>query len=293
MDRIFADVYVRRNFFIAFGALLLAYAIFRAYFGQRLSMGMAIELADKFAMSLSVTVALAAFLFYVTPRLLERQPEIVSPQNLRSLFKAQIELSRTWTFYGATGRYVRSQVIPRFQERAAQQRQPLSVMLILLDVSNANACEKYADYRNGTEPRDKQWTAARVRQEVCATVITAMAFRTALLRIDIKFIPTFSALRADISDDKVILTKEDPGSSALVCDRRSRYYDYFALDARVAESQARHPVQPQNTLDLPAATVETAREMLRDTNLLRADETGEFLAGVLAIARERRNPYPG
>ena len=294
MDRIFENKQVRRLFFIIFGLTLLLYVVIRLWVGDSPTAKTFIDLADKFAMSLAVSVFLGAFLFYIAPKVLQsRQLDGVPAGELASLFKSEIEKSRSWTFKGTTGRYVRSQVIPRFLERTQQQRQPLSVTLILLDVTSNVACEKYADYRNSTETGAREWTSGRVKQEVCATLLSAMAAKNSFLRIEVALSSTFSILRADISDSKVILTKEDPSSSALVCDHGNRFYDYFVLDARMAESQARRITFPETRVDLATLTTREARETLQDMGLVTAQESEDSVSSILQIARQRRNPYPG
>lgn len=72
-----------------------------------------------------------------------------------------------------------------------------------------------------------------------------------LLRIRLFFVDSFSAFRLDISDQYVIVTKEDKEASALKADAGTYFYDSYKDDVRLTERQGSEIKSPGLELNGP------------------------------------------
>lgn len=83
-----------------------------------------------------------------------------------------------------------------------------------------------------------------MQEEILATAITALKFQFSepLLRINVFFVDHFSAFRLDISDQYVVVTKEDKDASALRADAGTYFYDSYKDDVRLTERQSKEMV---------------------------------------------------
>ncbi|GGX80621.1 hypothetical protein GCM10011290_05430 [Vogesella alkaliphila] len=80
-----------------------------------------------------------------------------------------------------------------------------------------------------------------MQEEIVATAVAALKFQFSepLLRIRVFFVDHFSAFRLDISDQCVIVTKEDKEASALRADAGTYFYDSYKDDVRLTERQSK------------------------------------------------------
>ena len=117
------------------------------------------------------------------------------------------------------------------------------ITICILNPKNDALCAAYATYRRSLKSRDSgpQWTQEVVQEEILATALTALKFQFSepLLRIRLFFVDHFSAFRLDISDQYVVVTKEDREASALRADAGTYFYDSYKDDVRLTERQSR------------------------------------------------------
>jgi len=249
MEKILESKALARMFFSWFGTALILYGVIRWAVWPPADWQLLLkELMDKFATSLAIAVLLASFLFFVAPRVLKAsQIDLVKNSDLDDLFKNQVQKSTFWLFQGATGRFVRSKVIPEFNSLCGKDRVAREVVAILLNPSNESACKAYAAYRAAIDPKGitaGSWTDERVAQEILATILVASRFASSLLTVNVYLVEMFSAFRADCTSEKVLITKEDPLASALVCDSGHEYFKHFMLDGQLHRNQGKHLALP-------------------------------------------------
>jgi hypothetical protein len=293
MEQILENKTVRRLFFLLFGSLFVIYWLIRWVVVGKPTAAMMLELADKFTISLAVTITIGLFLFYVTPRFVKsRQLKVAVPDEIKGLFAELPQVSTSWCFKGATGRYVRSKVIPKFAELSKADRKIRSITLVLLNPRNAECCSEYAEYRNSTHIASDTWSSTRVREEILATILVAISFRSSLLAVKVALLESFSSFRYDLTDSVVVVTKEDPASVALICTKDQQFYSYFELDAHVTYKQGKEVSVKDHAINLDSCSHENVAALLANLRLIEHDFDEVSLKRVLHLARERRSPYP-
>lgn len=199
---------------------------------------------DGFSISLLVSVLIGGFVFWVTPDIVKKSVmDVIDPKEIGPLLKKATSDSRSWIYRGACGRYTRATTLPMMAKSARQEGIGRDIRITLLDPSNDLLCEEYATYRKSLKSAKKRsrWTKEKVKEEVIATVISALRYKheEPLLRIEIHLINHFSAFRFDISDQYVIVTKEDSEASGLKADKSTYFYDSYVDDSRLSERQSK------------------------------------------------------
>jgi hypothetical protein len=100
---------------------------------------------------------------------------VISGSEIRRAFAAAQESTQLWMFKGATGTYTRAVTFHKCFRLARERRHSLQIRLKILDPTDVNVCERYANFRrsvSGTQGKsDEQWTTTRVREELYATIL--------------------------------------------------------------------------------------------------------------------------
>lgn len=251
MDEILSKQHYRRTFFVVVG-LVLTLALFARFFAlpyvapaQSLS-GMTLlgSLLDNLVISLLLAVFLGSFVFWLTPAVVKRSTiEVIAPKQINPLLKSAASATRSWVYKGACGRYTRATTIPKLADAARTEGLGRDITICILNPKNDDLCAAYATYRRSLKSgkSGEPWSRQLVQEEILATAITALKFQFSepLLRINVFFVDHFSAFRLDISDQYVVVTKEDKEASALRADAGTYFYDSYKDDVRLTERQSK------------------------------------------------------
>lgn len=244
-----------RNIFYAFVALLFLLSVILRYlvlpkFDNSLEASFVKFIAltlDGFSISLLVSVLIGGFVFWVTPEIVKKSVmDVIDPKEIGPLLKKAVSDSRSWVYKGACGRYTRATTLPMMAKSARQEGIGRDIRITLLDPSNDLLCDEYATYRRSLKSakNGNTWTKEKVKEEVIATVISALRYKheEPLLRIEIHLSNHFSAFRFDISDHYVIVTKEDSEAAGLKADKATFFYDSYIDDSRLSERQSKQVI---------------------------------------------------
>ena len=118
------------------------------------------------------------------------------------------------------------------------------------------------------------WTKNKVKEEVIATVISALRYKheEPLLRIEIHLVNHFSAFRFDISDQYVIVTKEDSEAAGLKADKSTYFYDSYVDDSRLSERQSKGIVYDKKIPLDGELTSENIKTLIVEIRLMKEDD---------------------
>jgi hypothetical protein len=292
MDEIFSKSHYRRTFFTIV-VLVLALALVSRFFvlpyfvpAQTLTFAALIgSLLDNLVISLFLAVLLGGFVFWLTPKIVKRSAmEVLAPKQINPLLKSATTVTRAWTYKGACGRYTRATTIPKLAEAARIEGIGRDITVCLLNPKDEALCAAYATYRRSLKSAGSPniWSRQVVQEEILATAVTALKFQVSepLLRIRVFFTEQFSAFRLDISDQYVIVTKEDKEASALRADAGTYFYDSYKDDVRLTERQSKEMVC-NRTLDFDGVVDEAK---LRDA-LVCADLFDDAKLSALDVPR--------
>jgi len=166
------------------------------------------------------------------------------------------------------------------------------IRITILNPNNDLLCKEYATYRRSLKSAKNGhlWTEIKVKEEVIATIVSALRFRheEPLLRIELYLIDHFSAFRFDISDQYVIVTKEDKEASGLRADSGTYFYDSYKDDVRLSERQSIN-VNYQGEVPLGSKlTDDKLRTLILEASLI--DEAQLSLLDLSAIRESINSP---
>lgn len=203
------------------------------------------DMLDKFVISLLTTTLLGCFVFYVTPRLIDKlEISAIPSSKINKILVDATQKSNLWMFKGATGRFVRGTVIPEFMKRSQSDRQHRRISLTLMNPENDQVCGAYTEYRKSVaqESQKNDWSKDFSKAQVIATIYRAFYCQSqvkSFLSTEISLIDGFSAFRVDLSSDMVIVTKEDPNAPAISCRSNTNFYKFYEADIVLQGAQGR------------------------------------------------------
>jgi hypothetical protein len=255
------------------------------------------SLLDSLVISLIVTIFIGSFVFWLTPEILKKSVmDVIDPKEIGPLLKKSTTDTRAWTYKGACGRYTRATTLPSLASAAKHEGLGRDIRITILNPRNDLLCSEYATYRRSLKSANHgyPWTKEKVKEEVIATIISALRYKheEPLLRIELYLIDHFSAFRLDISDQYVIVTKEDKEASGLRADSGTYFYDSYKDDVRLSERQSIN-VSYQNEIPLGhALNEETLRTILLEAEIVSEEVIDELDLNVIVNSiNSPEDPY--
>lgn len=245
------------------------------------------------AIVVSVVVALAVQ--YVRPP--AEAPEstlYVQPTDIDRYLRTAATTTREWTYFGHTGRYVRSAIFPLLLEQA-KRGTGVRVVMLILDPTDGSLCEYYAQYRGTarTAGRGAPWNKDTVQSELLATVLCAMELRASSVAIDmtVGFVKHVSLFRVDLASDRALITQEDTQEPALGYESDSRFYEYYRRDSAMARDQARLLTQMKSVTKFVLADPSACSKTLANAGLDLTTFPQAIVDEAFKKAIARHNPY--
>jgi hypothetical protein len=187
------------------------------------------EILDKLFSSVLVTIGLATFIFWLTPKnKLNAQMKIIQPIEIKDIFKKSMLETDFWIFNGGSGRYTRNQTIPNLALLSQEKNKSIDISIVIINPKNEDVISQYADYKNSlrTSKKREKKTIKSVQLDLITTILSCHIWKTEqpLLNINLYLKNHFSIFRIDISTKKVIITKEDPNEPAILFEKETFFY---------------------------------------------------------------------
>lgn len=251
MDEVFASRQHRRIFIAATALTFILLATLRYYLtlagDVKVSVLQATSIAvvDNIISGLFASTLLGATLYYFRPRggreslMAQLEPKSIVPSFERALAE-----SSGWIFRGNRGRYLRSKVLPHL----AGKQGAFSVEAILLNPSNIESCQRFANHKSVTLARDEPgpWDTERVQAEIlAAATVCSWYTRIPSLTISLYLENSFSPIRFDSNRHVSFLTVEDKRESCLFFRRGNFFHEWLQDDFAIAKLQAKRVDVPK------------------------------------------------
>ncbi len=219
--------------------------------------------------------------------------EVVEPWNNNSKLGTPLSSTKDYWFRGRSGRWFRNVAIPTLSKAASQEQRTRTITMILPDPEDDTVLKAYANHRNSlTGSTDNHWTPNRIQLEILATIIVAgqTAANNRLLQTQIFLIPDFSVFRYDLSDDGLMMTREDPRMPGWFSRKDTRFYTSVKEDLRIATERGRKIMLSQGQWpqgSLPVADLQTLITNLEFKLCL----TGEDAQALYKAINNKIDPY--
>jgi hypothetical protein len=220
------------------------------------------------------------------------QFETVMPADIANTLAIAARNTDIWYYVGHTGRYARSRIFPILLEEARRQNKRITVRVVIVDPFNNAASRYYTEYRNSVRSMafsPDSWSLNRFQSELLATILCASELRqsSALLRVELRLSSRVSLFRYDVSENKILITQEDPQEPAFRVHRGSRFFNYFQTEIEMIWEQS-SPMNIDRVTTIDASALKT---VLPSDFIERLGDPEPLLDDALRLARERRSPY--
>jgi hypothetical protein len=267
--------------FILFAALALA-RYYLSKNGNPLD-GFPVSVIDNLSAGIITAGVAAVLLFLVSPRIsLDENLAVLDAWNINPALNKPLATTRLYYFRGRSGRWVRTQVLPTLVAAATRESVQRVVHMILPNPADTDVLRTYADYRNSLphNPGDV-WTPERIRNEILATILEAgrLASGSMFFEAHVTLLNDFSLFRADLTDEALVLTREDPRMPGWFSTSSSKFYASYLEDLRMAERRGL-PIQFSAyayPAEFKAADVESALRAMGIAVALHEAERTEVL----------------
>ena len=158
--------------------------------------------------------------FFVDPTDIAAKSTLLAEDIGRTL-RAIASRAADYKIFVRTGRHFRAEILPMLIKQARENRRPIRVEVILLDLRDPGVCDRYADYRKASSFDRQLWDRPYVQKEILATILTltrASHENRGLVDIHLFLSKRLSTFRIEGSSDEILVTREDPKDAA------SRYF---------------------------------------------------------------------
>ncbi|MBT8124760.1 MAG: hypothetical protein KJO81_08050, partial [Gammaproteobacteria bacterium] len=204
--------------------------------------------------------------------------------------------TKNWIYKGSCGRYTRAVTLPQIAQSARKEGIGRDIRITVLDPENDILCTEYATYRRSLKSAGKahEWSVNKVREEVIASIFTFLKYKhdEPLLRIEIFLTSYFSAFRLDISDNYVIVTKEDSEASGLKADKNTYFYDSYKDDVRLTERQSIKLIVVPSNIGTEKLTVNFLKDTILKANVISEEKYDQLDAeNILSAINKPKDPY--
>jgi len=213
---------------VALGAaILLVFVLTKDARGPNLILNFLLAFETSATFALAATVFLS---YYFKDPFDIESSSILLPQDIGRSLDALAQSGANYRIFVRTGRHFRASILPALVRTASQNRSPVRVEVVLLDIRDEIICNRYVDYRRAASFDKKEWDLEYVRVEILATILClARAVKDSgnLLDVDLRLSKRLSIFRIDGTDDEIIVTREDPKDIAFLYKRPDPHF--FAL----------------------------------------------------------------
>lgn len=206
------------------------------------------KLLESLAVSLTITVGIGLFIYWLLPDLDEiAKVNVIDSSDIAKHLERATDETDIWWYMGSTGSYLRAHALRGLTTAAKKGGGGCHVIALLLDPANDALCAEFARYRNSLKSKKPYpWTTKVIKIDILATILCALITKEKQpqIRVEIGLRQTFSTLRYDVSSKHVIITKEESDAPAIRCDAPGQYYKAYREEVTFAFNQAREIFPP-------------------------------------------------
>lgn len=252
------------------------------------------KLLESLAVSLTITVGIGLFIYWLLPDLDEiAKVSVIDSSDIARYLERATDETDIWWYMGSTGSYLRSHALKGLTTAAKKGGGGCHVIALLLDPGNNELCGEFARYRNSLKStKPIPWTTKVIKIEILATILSALITKEEQpqIQVNIGLRQTFSTLRYDVSSKYVIITKEESNAPAIRCDAPGQYYKAYREEVTFAFNQSREVSPPRGfEVILDADRVKRLLEESLNIDLRDLDEND--MDEIMRHARERKDRH--
>ncbi|WP_395302997.1 hypothetical protein SIM97_11140 [Pectobacterium zantedeschiae] len=248
--------------------------------------------------SLLVTIIIGSFMYWIQPKSMNNAKiEIEDQKALKEMFEAAFSSTDIWYYKGGCGRYFRTKTLPEIALAARKKSQSKEVLVVILDPTNYDVCEKHAIYRSGMASQQVEkdkWDLFKVQSELFATIVSTVVTQAQepLLRLSISLCSHYSSFRIDLSDNYAVITKEDRNAPAIICHKGTYFYKSYKDEVILSLNQSRILKKIKEAkFKISEIDSHHVKNILEELELKCDFLNDDDLNRIAKICQEKDNPY--
>jgi len=236
--------YTIHRFFLLFGAIFVAalaalWVLELSPEASSMIGAVGAEFLRHLAADDAIVIVTYSFYLFVTPPGL-RDAHVIplrSGEIADGIVDLPVAASDYW-FWGRSGTYFRSTVLPKLDEAARKERRHTAVGIVVPDPDEPGNSMRYASMKRGLgEEAEEHTLAANILATVTAAVVAAA--RNPYLHVSIGLCATVPVLRYDISSAGALVTRDAVNLPAILVNAGNPYFEMFrdAVENELAQSR--------------------------------------------------------
>ncbi len=157
------------------------------------------------------------------------------PEDIDSELTKIAKSATEYRLFVRTGRHFRAKILDLVKDNAISNRRLIKIEAILLDFRDCDTCEQYASYRRSSSFDRYLWSKEYVQKQILATIqkmIQVVSDHSEFVQIDLYLNSRLSTFRYDVSQDYIIVTREDPKDVAFRFRNSDKEYAAYSFEFR-------------------------------------------------------------
>ena len=231
-----------------------------------------------------------------THKLTDNEGIIVLPADkIAGKVKSSLDNTDIWFYFGAIGRYIRTDVLPKLCDEATRKNEHKKVKLLLIDPCCQSLVDQYSRWRKNIPDASGLAILKEgniIKNEIYATVLSACHYMQLqpLLKIEISFRSYFSYHRLDITSDMVLISRDHAKENAIAFSKKNFLYSVYKEDFNALFNNNKKLEIAKIDLNDEVLVVANARALLEALDICEhlADEEIEQ---IISIVNNSKNPY--
>lgn len=255
------------------------------------------KIIESLFVSLLTTVGLTFLYFNITPNDDKRTIKLVDKTyRIEKVFHKARKGADYWRFSGGIGRYTRTKTLPELYKISRKKKENIDITIIIMNPNNPKLCKNYASYKNSLDFKNKyDWSQNSTRVNLFATILKSTQYenQSNFLNVSIYIKDYFSLMRTELTQSKVIITKEDPSIPVISLEKKSYLYSPYKEDFNQTMIQSEFvEIKKDAKLNKPIEDIsfEDARRFF--DNISIESPSDEEISDILEVLQNDKNPYP-
>jgi len=255
------------------------------------------KIIESLFVSLLTTVGLTFLYFNITPNDDKRTIKLVDKTyRIEKAFHKARKDADYWRFNGGIGRYTRTKTLPELYKISSKKKENIIVTLIIMNPNNPKLCENYANYKNSLDfKNNNKWTQKSTRVNLFATILKATQYenQSNFLDVNIYVKDYFSLMRTELTQNKVIITKEDPSIPVISLEKKSYLYSPYKEDFNQTMNQSVFvEIKKDSNLNKPIEDINFEDARFFFDNISIESPSDDEISDILEVLQNDKNPFP-
>lgn len=253
------------------------------------------NIADNIAAAIVVSASIILLVAIATPTLLIKEDiAVLSPWLIRTTLGAPLATTREYWFRGRSGRYFRHEVLPALDRAGRKENASRQISAFLPNPRDEKTLEHYARYRNSlSDSHNTTFTSSSIKVEILATILSLIQYAklNAFMQPRIVLCQGFTLFRTDLSDEYVILTREEKSWPAFISSKGTKFFDSIKEEMRL-ELEWGATIEIPESVDTPIRSADIVRNTVDKIDALNGiNLSNEECEQIVSAMTRPQDPY--